>query len=106
LNFPKAFQEIEYESEEFATWFITGCSSGFGREPTKVVLARGYRAGVTARNTKQVEDLVVGHEDRTLALPLDVETPHGTRPPRTRNHARRIIQRSVFAKLDNRHCLI
>ena len=25
------------------TWFITGCSSGFGRELTKVVLARGYQ---------------------------------------------------------------
>jgi NAD(P)-dependent dehydrogenase (short-subunit alcohol dehydrogenase family) len=56
-------------------WFITGCSSGFGRELTKVVLARGYRAAVTARNTKQVEDLVAGHEDRTLALPLDVTDP-------------------------------
>ena len=30
------------------TWFITGCSSGFGRELTKVVLARGYRAAVGA----------------------------------------------------------
>jgi NAD(P)-dependent dehydrogenase (short-subunit alcohol dehydrogenase family) len=57
------------------TWFITGCSSGFGRELTKVVLARGYRAAVTARNTKQVEDLVAGHEDRTLALRLDVTDP-------------------------------
>ena len=57
------------------TWFITGCSSGFGRELTKVVLARGYRAVVTARNTKQVEDLVAGHEDRTLALRLDVTDP-------------------------------
>ena len=28
------------------TWFITGCSSGFGRELTRVVLARGYRAAV------------------------------------------------------------
>jgi NAD(P)-dependent dehydrogenase (short-subunit alcohol dehydrogenase family) len=56
-------------------WFITGCSSGFGRELTKVVLAHGYRAAVTARNTKQVEDLVAGHEDRTLALRLDVTDP-------------------------------
>ena len=55
--------------------------SGFGRELTKVVLARGYRAVVTSRNMKQVEDLVAGHEDRTPALRLDVETPHGTRPP-------------------------
>jgi NAD(P)-dependent dehydrogenase (short-subunit alcohol dehydrogenase family) len=57
------------------TWFITGCSTGFGRELTKVVLARGYRAVVTARNTKQVEDLVAGHEDRTLVLRLDVTDP-------------------------------
>jgi NAD(P)-dependent dehydrogenase (short-subunit alcohol dehydrogenase family) len=57
------------------TWFITGCSSGFGRELTKVVLAHGYRAVVTARNTKQVEALVAGHEDRTLALRLDVTDP-------------------------------
>ena len=28
------------------TWFITGCSSGFGRELTRVVLDRGYRAAV------------------------------------------------------------
>jgi NAD(P)-dependent dehydrogenase (short-subunit alcohol dehydrogenase family) len=53
-------------------WFITGCSSGFGRELTKVVLARGYRAAVTARDTKDVEDLVASHEDRALALRLDV----------------------------------
>ena len=32
----------------------------------------GYRAVVTARNPRQVEDLVVGHEDRALALRLDV----------------------------------
>jgi NAD(P)-dependent dehydrogenase (short-subunit alcohol dehydrogenase family) len=57
------------------TWFITGCSSGFGRQLTKVVLARGYRAAVTARDASQVEDLVVGYEDRTLALQLDVTDP-------------------------------
>jgi NAD(P)-dependent dehydrogenase (short-subunit alcohol dehydrogenase family) len=56
-------------------WFITGCSSGFGRELTKVVLARGYRLVVTARNTKQIEDLVAGHEDRTLVWRLDVTDP-------------------------------
>ena len=57
------------------TWFITGCSSGFGRQLTKVVLARGYRAVVSARNAKQVVDLVAGYEDRTLALQLDVTDP-------------------------------
>ena len=50
------------------TWFITGCSSGFGRQLTKVVLARGYRAVVTVRDSKQVADVVAGHPDRALAL--------------------------------------
>jgi NADP-dependent 3-hydroxy acid dehydrogenase YdfG len=57
------------------TWFITRCSSGFCRELTKAVLARGYRVVVTARNTKQVEDFVAGHEDRTPALRLDKTDP-------------------------------
>ena len=57
------------------TWFITGCSSGFGRQLAKVVLARGYCAVVTARNTEQAEDLVAGVEDRALVLRLDVTDP-------------------------------
>src|SRR5262245_2039636 len=57
------------------TWFITGCSTGFGRELARAVLARGYRAAVTARNPAQVEDLVAGHRDRALALRLDVTDP-------------------------------
>ena len=57
------------------TWFITGCSSGFGRELTKVVLAREYRAVVTARDVKQVQDLVAGYEDRAQVLRLDVTDP-------------------------------
>jgi NAD(P)-dependent dehydrogenase (short-subunit alcohol dehydrogenase family) len=55
-----------------STWFITGCSSGFGRELTRVVLARGYRAAVTARDPKQVTELVAGYEKRTMVLRLDV----------------------------------
>jgi NAD(P)-dependent dehydrogenase (short-subunit alcohol dehydrogenase family) len=58
-----------------STWFITGCSTGFGREIARAVVARGYRAVVTARNPAQVEDLVAGHRDRTLALRLDVTDP-------------------------------
>ena len=57
------------------TWFITGCSTGFGRELARAVVARGYRAVVTARNPAQVEDLVASHGDRALALPLDVTNP-------------------------------
>jgi len=53
-------------------WFITGCSTGFGRELAKLVLDRGYRAVVTARDPAKIQDLAAGHEGRALALKLDV----------------------------------
>tara|TARA_R110002051_G_scaffold73026_1_gene132030 strand:+ start:178 stop:1032 length:855 start_codon:yes stop_codon:yes gene_type:complete len=53
-------------------WFITGCSTGFGRELAEAVLAKGYRAVVTARNINQLADVVDGFEDQALALTLDV----------------------------------
>lgn len=53
-------------------WFITGCSTGFGRELVKQALAHGWRAVATARDVAKVQDLAAGHEDRVLALPLDV----------------------------------
>jgi NAD(P)-dependent dehydrogenase (short-subunit alcohol dehydrogenase family) len=56
-------------------WLITGCSTGFGRELAKLVLARGWRAVVTARDASKVADIVEGHQDRALALPLDVTQP-------------------------------
>jgi NAD(P)-dependent dehydrogenase (short-subunit alcohol dehydrogenase family) len=53
-------------------WLITGCSTGFGRELAKLVLDRGWKAVVTARNADQVTDIAKGHGDRALVLPLDV----------------------------------
>ena len=53
-------------------WFITGCSTGFGREIATQVLARGWSAVVTARNPQQLQAIVAGHEENALALPLDV----------------------------------
>jgi NAD(P)-dependent dehydrogenase (short-subunit alcohol dehydrogenase family) len=53
-------------------WFITGCSTGFGRELARLVLDRGYRAVITARDTGKIQDLARGREDRALALKLDV----------------------------------
>lgn len=52
-------------------WFITGCSTGFGRALAQEVLATGHKAVVTARNVAQVKDLVEGN-DQALGLPLDV----------------------------------
>jgi NAD(P)-dependent dehydrogenase (short-subunit alcohol dehydrogenase family) len=53
-------------------WFITGCSTGFGRELVKELLKQNYRVVVTARDKSKIEDLVTGVEDRALALALDV----------------------------------
>lgn len=60
------------KQQQTPVWFITGCSTGFGRELAKLVLTRGWRAVVTARRAYQVRDLVEGHEDNALALQLDV----------------------------------
>lgn len=59
-------------SNETPVWLITGCSTGFGRELAKLVLARGFRAVVTAREATRVADLVDSAPDRALALDLDV----------------------------------
>jgi NAD(P)-dependent dehydrogenase (short-subunit alcohol dehydrogenase family) len=53
-------------------WFITGCSTGFGRELARLVLAKGWRVVATARDAARVADLAAGQEDRLLALALDV----------------------------------
>jgi len=56
-------------------WFITGSSTGFGRVLAEILLKRGERVAVTARNPDQIEDLVVGYKDTGLALALDVNQP-------------------------------
>ncbi|MFE1400324.1 oxidoreductase [Nocardiopsis dassonvillei] len=61
------------------TWFITGCSTGFGRQLAAAVLAHGDRAVVTARNTDQIQDLVADAGERALALELDVMRPEQVR---------------------------
>ena len=53
-------------------WFITGCSTGFGRELAKLVIARGWRAVVTARDRATVADFAEAAGDQVLALALDV----------------------------------
>ncbi len=54
-------------------WFITGCSSGFGRELSLILLKRGYRVVATARDKAKVEDIVAGNPKNGLALALDVD---------------------------------
>lgn len=52
-------------------WFITGCSTGFGRDLAKLTLDRGWPTVVTARDRSRLADLVAGY-DNALALDLDV----------------------------------
>ncbi|WP_298092284.1 oxidoreductase [uncultured Sphingomonas sp.] len=52
-------------------WFITGCSTGFGRALAERVLARGQRVVATARDRARVADLA-GDDETLLALDLDV----------------------------------
>ncbi|TWI98847.1 NADP-dependent 3-hydroxy acid dehydrogenase YdfG [Mucilaginibacter frigoritolerans] len=56
-------------------WFITGCSTGFGRELSLEVLKAGYKAVVTARKVEDIQDIVDQYPDTTLALKLDVTKP-------------------------------
>ena len=56
-------------------WFITGCSTGFGRELAKEVLEAGYKAVVTARNPNDVKDIVNEYPENALAIKLDVTKP-------------------------------
>jgi NAD(P)-dependent dehydrogenase (short-subunit alcohol dehydrogenase family) len=54
------------------TWFITGCSTGLGRALASRVLEHGHRAVVSARDAKQVQDIVAAHPKRSVAAALDV----------------------------------
>jgi len=56
-------------------WFITGCSSGFGREFVRAALAHGFRVVATARDPKKLGSLIAGHEDKAKVLALDVTKP-------------------------------
>jgi NAD(P)-dependent dehydrogenase (short-subunit alcohol dehydrogenase family) len=56
-------------------WFITGCSTGFGRELAKLTLERGWPTIVTARDKSRLADLVEGY-DNALAVDLDVTDQH------------------------------
>jgi NAD(P)-dependent dehydrogenase (short-subunit alcohol dehydrogenase family) len=53
-------------------WFITGCSTGFGRFLAIEALKKGYKVVVTARNTNDVQDIVAAYPDNSIVVKLDV----------------------------------
>lgn len=56
---------------------ITGCSSGIGLETAKILKQKGYRVFATARNHRDVEDLLkqgFEAEQLDLANPISIQT--------------------------------
>ncbi len=54
------------------TWFLTGCSSGFGRRLVEAAIARGQRVVATARDLASIGDLAGPH---CTVMALDVTEP-------------------------------
>ena len=74
-------------------WFITGCSTGFGRALASQVLSIGQQVVVTARKISDISDLIIGHESNALTLSLDV-----TKPDEIKNAVHKAIDR--FGRID------
>jgi NAD(P)-dependent dehydrogenase (short-subunit alcohol dehydrogenase family) len=53
-------------------WFITGCSTGFGRFLAIEALSKGYKVVVAARNPNDVQDIVANYPSTSLVVTLDV----------------------------------
>jgi NADP-dependent 3-hydroxy acid dehydrogenase YdfG len=53
-------------------WFITGCSTGFGRVIAEKALAQGDKVIATARKIDQIKDLEQKYPQNAKALKLDV----------------------------------
>ncbi len=56
-------------------WFITGASSGLGREIAQAVLEKGGRVVATARNPGDLDQIVAQGAGNAIALALDVTDP-------------------------------
>ena len=61
-----------------STWFITGTSSGFGRELTEQLLERGDRVAATLRRPERLNDLATQYGDRLWVRELDVTNTEQT----------------------------
>jgi NAD(P)-dependent dehydrogenase (short-subunit alcohol dehydrogenase family) len=74
-------------------WFITGCSSGFGRCLAEQALQRGERVVATARQLTGLSGLSSAFGELVCPLALDVTRPDQVRSAIERAHA-------VFGRID------
>ncbi|MET0637576.1 MAG: oxidoreductase [Chitinophagaceae bacterium] len=56
-------------------WFITGCSTGFGRELAIQALELGDQVAVTARNPDDISDIIEKFPGNSIPIKLDVTKP-------------------------------
>ena len=63
-------QPVHPSITQQSVWFITGCSTGFGREMAKQLLARGSPVVVTARDPADLSEFATNKQ--ALVLSLDV----------------------------------
>ncbi len=62
-------------SDQTRVWFVTGCSSGFGRSLAERVVASGDRLIATARDVASIADLATLAPDAVRVFALDVADP-------------------------------
>src|SRR4030081_1042229 len=72
INERRSEREYPMNMEKSRVWFITGASTGFGRELAMAALAKGDRVVATARNIAHVRDLEERYPTHVRAVHLDV----------------------------------
>jgi NAD(P)-dependent dehydrogenase (short-subunit alcohol dehydrogenase family) len=60
-------------------WLVTGSASGLGRHIAQAVLISGDSLVATARDPRQLQDLVQKYGDQVRAVPLDVSDENAAR---------------------------
>src|SRR5262249_10929056 len=53
-------------------WFVTGCSTGMGRDIALAALSHGYRVVLTARDPGSLAEICARFPERSAAARLDV----------------------------------
>ncbi len=68
-------RESQVNDQQSAVRMIRGWSISLGRALANTVPMRGDRVVATARDSTSIADIVAGHEDRTIAVILDMRDP-------------------------------